>query len=311
MSQPPYSGPPYGEQPSSGQPYQGQPPNQGGQPYPGQPYSGQPYPGQPNPDVPTSVPPGYPPTQPYPSGPDYTQPQYGQPQYGEQPQYGQPQYGQPQYGDQGYGAPGFPPPAPVKQKSRTLPIVLVSVAVVLVLCVGGGIAVALAAKNNNDKSTAATKNASSVKLVEPTTLGGRPKLTDAQFAGLADDLRNSFKQVPGATTTVGSLYGTIAKRDIVMLAAAQAPIDDPAEKLNQTFYGAGIGGLKISDIVSAPTGTLGGTAKCGSAKTATVDMAICNWADEGSLGMMIWYYKSVSQAKAEFPALRAQIEKKS
>jgi hypothetical protein len=286
------------------------------------------------------VPPGYPPTQPYPSGPEYgqpqygeqpqygqpqygEQPQYGQPQYGEQPQYGQPQYGQPQYGqpqygDQGYGAPGFPPPTPVKKKSQTLPIVLVSVAVVLVLCVGGSIAIALAAKNNNDKSTAnntqttvPTKNASSVKILEPKTLGGRPKLTDAQFAGLADELRSSFKQVPGATTTVGSLYGTIAKRNIVILAAAQAPIANPAQMLDQIFSGAGLSGQKISNIVSAPTGTLGGTAKCGSAVAEAVDMAICSWADEGSLGMMIWRFNSVSKAKAEFPALRAQIEKKS
>jgi hypothetical protein len=348
MSQPPYSGPPYGEQPSSGQPYQGQPPYQGGQqPYPGQQYPGQqPYSGPPNPDVPTSVPPGYPPTQAYPSAPDYgqpqhgqpqygqpqyDQPQYGQPQYGDQPQYGQPQYGQPQYGDQGYGAPGFPPPTPVKKKSRALPIVLISVAVVLVLCVGGSIAIALAAKNNNDKkdtastsdttvptvptdgatTAPATKNASSVKIVEPKTLGGRPKLTDAQFAGVASELKSSLKSVPGATTTVGSLYGSIAKRNIVIVAAAKAPINDPDEELNQTFYGAGIGGLKISGITSAPTGSLGGTAKCGSAKAESVDMAICSWADDGSLGMMIFYFKSVTKAKAEFPALRAQIEQKS
>ncbi len=338
MSQPPYPGPPYGEQPSSGQPYQGQPPYQGGQPNPGQQYPGQqPYPGQPNPDVPTSVPPGYPPTQSYPAAPDYGQPQYGQPQYGEQPQYGQPQYGdqaqygQPQYGDQGYGAPGFPPPTPVKKKSKALPIILISVAVVLVLCVGGSIAIALAAKNSDktkDKVTSsdttvptvptdgattapATKNASSVKIVEPKTLGGRPKLTDAQFASVATELKSSLKSVPGATTTVGSLYGSIEKKNIVIVAAAQAPIDDPDEELNQTFYGAGIGGLKISGIVAAPTGSLGGTAKCGSAKADTVNMAICSWADDGSLGMMIFYFKSVSKAKAEFPALRAQVEQKS
>ena len=289
------------------------------------------------------MPPGYPPTQPYPSGPDYGQPQYGQPQYGEQPQYGQPQYGQPQYGeqpqygqpqygqpqygqpqygDQGYGAPGFPPPAPVKKKSHTLSIVLVSVAVVLVLCVGGSIAIALAAKNNNDKSTAnnsqttvptatTTKNASSVKILEPKTLGGRPKLTDAQFASLAEELRSSFKQVPGATTTVGSLYGTVAKRNIVILAAAAAPIANPTEMLDQIFSGAGLSGQKINNIVSAPTGALGGAAKCGSAEAESVDMAICSWADNGSLGMMIWRFNSVSKAKAEFPALRAQIEKKS
>ena len=45
--------------------------------------------------------------------------------------------------------------------------------------------------------------------------------------------------------------------------------------------------------------------------TSGINLAVCSWADEGSSGMLIFYYKSVSKAKAEFPALRAQIEKKS
>ena len=342
--QPPYSGPPYNGQPSSGQPY-GQPSS--GQPYPGQPYQGQPpYPGQPNPDVPTSVPPGYPPTQAYPTSgqPDYGQqpPPYGQPQqppYGASP-YGQqefgqppaPQYGQPDYAQPGYGQPGFPPPAPPK-KSKAMPIILTSIAIVLVLCVGGVAALYMVGKNKvddiNDQiagSTATptatggttapneqppTKAAATVQIVEPKTLGGRPKLTDPQFADVAKQLQSSLKAVPGATNSVGALYGTVAKQDIVIVAAAEAPIDDPATELSQTFYGAGIGGLKISNITEAPTGTLGGSAKCGSATTSGIDMAICSWADDGSLGMVIWYFKSVSKAKAEFPKLRAQIEKKS
>jgi hypothetical protein len=337
MSQPPYG------QPYSGDPNQGQQPPYGQQPYGQQPY-GQPYQGQPNPDVPTSVPPqpGYPPTSAYPTSgqPEYGQPQYGQPEYG-QPQYGQPEYGQPQppqygqpeYGQPGYGQPGFPPPTPPKKKSKALPIILISIGVVLVLCIGGSIAIYMAAKNKvddvkaqvdsavsalptdpstGDPTTApATKNAASVKITEPKTLNGRPKLTDDQFAGVAEELQSSLKSVPGATNSVGALYGTVAKRNIVIVAAAEAPIDDPAKELEQTFYGAGIGGLQIKNITSASTGSLGGTAKCGSASTSGVDMAICSWADDGSLGMMIWYFKSVSKAKAEFPKLRAAVETKS
>jgi hypothetical protein len=333
MSQPPY-GQPYPSDPNQGQPQYGQ-----------QPYQGQPYQGQPNPDVPTSVPPqpGYPPTTSYPTSgqpgygqpeqPQYGQPEYGQPQYG-QPEYGQPQapqYGQPEYGQPQYGQPGFPPPAPPKKKSKALPIVLISVGVVLVLCIGGSIAIYMAAKNKvddvkaqvdsavsalptdpstADPTTAPPKATSSVKITEPKTLNGRPKLTDDQFAGVAEELQSSLKSVPGATTSVGALYGTVAKRNIVIVAAAKAPIDDPAKELDQTFYGAGIGGLQIKNITSASTGSLGGTAKCGSASTSGVDMAICSWADDGSLGMMIWYFKSVSKAKAEFPKLRAQVESK-
>jgi hypothetical protein len=349
--QPPFSGQPYNGQPSSGQPYQGQPPYGGQQPqyppYGGQPNPDVPSsvpPGYPPTQAyPASGQPAYgqqPPPEYGQQPPQYgAQPEYGQqpPQYGAQPEYGQqpPQYGaQPEYGQPGYGQqPGFPPPTPPKKKTRALPIVLVAVAVVLVLCVGGSIAVYMFASNTKDKiddaisdlptatptatstaSPGATTEAppsSTIKISEPKSLGGRPKLTDAQFAGIAKELQSGLQSVPGATGSVGALYGTVAKQDIVVVAAAEAPIADPEKELDQAFYGAGIGGLKITNISNAPTGALGGTAKCGKSEESGLDMAICTWADDGSLGMLIWFNKSVTKAKAEFPTLRAQIEKKS
>lgn len=323
MSQPPQ--PPYAGEPYPGQPYPGQP-SQGEQ-HPGQTYGQPPY-GQPNPDMPTSVPPqpGYPPTTAFPpSGqPDHTQPQYGQPQYG-QPQYGQPQYGQPQYGQQGFVQPGFPPATPPKKSSKVLPIVLVSIAIVLVLCVGGVAAFYMIGKAKVDELNAQatdptapaggtagpTKAVATVEIVEPTTLGGRPRLTDAQFAEVAEALESSLKEVPGATDTVGALYGSVAKQNIVIVAAAEAPIPDPSRELNEAFASASGGGLKIEDISAASTGSLGGVAKCGSASASGLDMAICSWADDGSLGMIMWYFKSAAEVEAEFPKLRAEIEKKS
>ena len=327
MSQPPYSGPPYG-QPSSGQPYPGQQPPYGqppyGQPQYEQPQYGQQYPGQPNPDVP--------PTQAYP--PEYGQPQYGQPQYG-QPEYGQPQYGQPEYGQQPYGQPGYPPPIPPKPKSRTLPIVLTIIGIVLVLCVGGGTAVALVVKNQDKKNAADTSptgtptqttdeptpdqtdettppaQTTKFTIAAPKTLGGRPKLNDDSLTGVTDALKSALGQVPGATNSVGALYGTISKKDIVVLAAAEAQIDDPDTMLDLLFSSASSGGDKVTNVTSAPTGSLGGAAKCGKATDTGTNMALCTWADKGSLGMLIWYDKSVAKAKAEFPRLRAQVEKQS
>jgi hypothetical protein len=349
MSQPPYPGQPYPEQPYSGQPNPGQP--NPGQPYPnqpyGQPYQGQPNPDvptsvPPQPGYPAPEPaygqpdygqPGYPPQpgygQPGSGQPEYGQPGYGQPEYG-QPGYAQqPGYGQPGYGQPGYGQPGFPPPVPPK-KSRALPIVLISIAVVLVLCVGGSVAIFLAGKNKVDDAvqslatpTAAaptddpsagatpTKAASNITITEPKTLGGRPKLTDAQFAGLADLLKESLSTVPDVGTTVGALYGRVAQQDIVAVAAGEAPISDPDEELSDTFLDSGTSGVKLSGITSVSTGSFGGTAKCGNATASGVKLAMCAWADNGSVGSIMWYFKTASQVKSQFPALRAQIEKSS
>ncbi|GAB1693775.1 hypothetical protein [Krasilnikovia sp. M28-CT-15] len=320
MSQPPtppFSGQPYPEQPYQGQqPYPGQPypvqptpgqPPPGQPPYAGQPYPGPGYPGQPNPDVPTSVPPqpGFPSSAPpYVGQPGFTAPEFTQP--------------------------GYPAPQP-PTKSRALPIVLVSLAVILVLCVGGGTAVFLAARNNADKftedktsstagpttepttDTVPTDEPSSqapqvtISIIEPKRVGGRPKLTDAQFAGVVKDLKKALAKLPGATATVGALYGTPAKRDVIMVMGAAAPVEEPQKELDSSFLSAGVNGLKISGLAKVDPGPLGGVAKCG----RTEDSAICGWADSGSVGWIIWYFKSVSKAKAEFPKLRAEVEKKS
>ncbi|WP_127506710.1 hypothetical protein [Actinoplanes solisilvae] len=274
MSQPPYPGPPYPDDPTAGQPYPGapEPPPTAAYPPPGQPGYGQP-------------------TQPVHG--DYTPPQYG-------------------------AAPGYgtPPPQP-PQKSRTVPIVLLSIAIVLVLCVGGVAAILIIGKNEADKEDRATAGTSAapapvstVTLTEPATLGGREKLTSPSFAALAEQLKSGLASTPNATKTIGAIYGDVAAQDIVILSAAEAPIRDPQGELESTFYGAGIGGLKIDNITTASTGALGGAAKCGSSATSGIEMAICTWADEGSKGMFMWFDVSVAKAKAEFPKLRAEVEKK-
>jgi flagellar basal body-associated protein FliL len=326
MSQPPQ--PPYSGQPND--PYSGQP---GQPPYPGQPYSG-----QPNPDVPTSVPPqpGYPPTTAYqaPGQPDYAQPQA--PQFGQPAQYGQPDYAQPGYGQPGYGQPGYPPVLPQPQKkSKALPIILVTIAIVLVLCVGGVTALYIAGKGKVDEvkkaidtaasatptvpsdtgtpeaTTPTTAPASTVKIVEPKTLGGRSKVTDASLTATTKTMKSALlDEYTDATSSFGGFYGVPAKRNLVMALAVAAPIPDPEREVTKNFAGMGVSGSEIKNVTTVSTGSLGGTAKCGSAVNSGINLAVCSWADEGSSGMLVWYYKSVSKAKAEFPALRAQIEKK-
>ena len=349
MSQPPYSGPPYPEQPNQGQPYSGQPwsgqPNPdvptSVPPQPGYPSYGQ-QPGHPSPGEPQQPYYGQPVSgQPVSGQPVSGQPQYGQPPYGQtQPLYGRPQSesGQPQQGQNQYGQPTYPQPdqagafpsPPPKKKSKALPIALISVAVFLVLCVGGGTAVFIATRKTADKVNEALQSpgptqpgtsqstgeatkapTSTITVVEPKTLGGRPKLTDPQFAPLAAQLKTGLSDVPGETNTVGTLYGSVAKRNIVVVAAAAAPIDDPKKELDNEFTSAGFSGLAISDITTVNPGPLGGAAKCGKANQEDVTMAICTWADDGSIGMMIFFFQSVSKVKTEFATLRGQVEKKS
>ena len=93
------------------------------------------------------------------------------------------------------------------------------------------------------------------------------------------------------------------------MAAAEAEVDDPAAALSGTFAGAGLSGLKVTGIQTIDPGPLGGAATCGKANEADIDIVMCGWADEGSIGWVMWYFESASKAKAEFAKLRGQIEK--
>jgi hypothetical protein len=255
-----------------------------------------PHPGEPNPS-------GYPPPQP----PQYGQPQqpppYGQPP--QQPQYGQ-EYGQqPQFGapppPQGFG--GFPPaPLPPKRKSRVLPIVLISLGIVAVLCIGGFTAIYLVGKNAIDDAAAVT-------ITEPATLGGRPKLESQEFAAITADMEKSLAEYPGAESSFGAIYGAPEKQDMVAALATKAVIANPQKELDASFETFGKD-APVSGLTKADTGTLGGVAQCGTSSVSGIDVAVCGWADEGSVGMVMWFFKKAPDVQAEFPKVRAEIESK-
>ncbi|BEL11981.1 hypothetical protein Q0Z83_101720 [Actinoplanes sichuanensis] len=272
-----------------------------GQPQPPQ------YPHQPDPTRPYSAPPAYDPNQPY----------------GASPQYGPPGY-----------PPPFPPPQPPRKSTNT-PIVIGVVALFLVLCVGVVTSLYLIGKNasdaddlvdaSGDKRTEATAEATAeptieattqapratIKITEPAKLGGRPKLTGAEFEGITEEFRAEIASDPTAGDSFGAFYGDPTKENIVIAVAVETEVPLPGVALGGIFNGIGSGGLKVTNLTEASTGKFGGAAKCGDADGDGVPVAICSWADEGSIGMIMWHSKKAKQIKAEFPKLRAQIETRS
>ncbi|MEU3456028.1 hypothetical protein ABZ671_20895 [Micromonospora sp. NPDC006766] len=242
----------------------------------------------------------YPPPQEQPGG--YQPPQ--QPQYGgDYPQTPQQPGGYPQAGQPGFGAPAGPPP---KKKSNVGKILLIILAVVVVLCVGGGTAIYFATKDTVKEVVDATKT----RLVEPETLGGRPKATDPNLQAAASELKTEINGVvPGATSVIGGIYGDPAKEDLVLIAGASGLLADPKKELDDAVDGMS-SGLGIKELKPVDAGPLGGEAKCGDGDAGGVQLGVCVWADRGSLGMIVIYFKSGADLKPQFVALRGEIEKK-
>ncbi|MEU5934959.1 hypothetical protein [Micromonospora sp. NPDC047187] len=279
MSQPPANpyGPPHDSPDPSQQP--GQQP--GGWPPPQQ--QGQPQ--QPGGFPPAQ--PGFPPAQPGfpPAQPGFPPAQPGQP-----------------YGDPNLA--GGPPPA---KKSNVGKIVLIVLAVVLVLCVGGAAITWLVVKDD----VGAVVDASKTRVVAPATLADRPKLTNPELLTAAEQAVAGMKTAAGnETSTVAAFYGDPTKQDLVMIAGVSGLLSDPKKELDAYVDGLSKQ-LTVDKMTAVDAGPLGGEARCGDGKADTVPLGICVWADRGSLGMVVMYFKSADQAKAEFITIRGQVEQQS
>lgn len=270
---------------------------QGGQP---------PYPPSGQPQYPQGGQPPYPPSgQPYPQGGQPPYPPGGQPPYVPAGGVGQP-YGYQQGGYPGAMPPGGFPPMPPK-KSPILKIALISIAAIVVLCGGILVAGVLLTK----KKVADVVDAAKTTVVEPTTLGGRPKITEPALANIMVALSDKMSEIPGATGSVGAIYGDPAQQDLVMVAAASSLSGTPQSKFDQFVSGMDEGGFASADMKDTEPGPLGGIAKCGDGSPGGTSMAICIWSDNGSVGMIAMLLKSVPDLEKEFVDMRGQIEQHS
>jgi hypothetical protein len=292
MSQPPYPPQqpqePYGQPPPGGS--YGQPASGGSY---GQPTSGGAY-GQPTSGG------AYPP----PADPSYPPPGGAVPPPGGG--------GYPPPGGGGYPPPGgggYPPPGggePPKKKSSALKIVLIVVAVVAVLCAAGIGATFFFAKDK----VAEIADGAKITVAAPATLGGREKITDPTIAAAAEEMDKELGNIAGATSSVGAMYGDVAKQDIVMVAAASTVSGSAQARFDEFTKGMATGGMKADNLTDTDPGPLGGIAKCGDTVQDQVKMAICVWSDNGSTGMFAMLFKTKAELQKEFVTLRGEVEKK-
>ena len=70
----------------------------------------------------------------------------------------------------------------------------------------------------------------------------------------------------------------------------------------------GAGG--VSNLRSVRTDGQDGVAQCGSSTSDNTPMAVCGWADRGSLAIVLFANRDVTSSAALFPQIRAAMEPK-
>ncbi|GAA0434525.1 hypothetical protein Aca07nite_00510 [Actinoplanes capillaceus] len=255
-----------------------------------------------------------PPGEPLPPPVDpYETPQHTAPLY-EQPDFGRPTYAQPGHSQPGFGQPGLPaaPPQPQPQgQSRTVAITLLSAAIALVVLVGGGIVFYLVGEKlfQNEKASPGPSEMAKadISIREPSTLNGHSKIEAQELSSLTADLAKELEGYPGAANAFGAFYGSLADKKMVAVLAAEVDIDDPQRMLD-TMFQSFSGENQLTQVSAVSTGSLGGVAQCGNSVIGKEDVAICGWADEGSVGMFLHFYVTAVDVKGDFPDMRAEIE---
>ncbi|MFD6566363.1 hypothetical protein [Micromonospora profundi] len=229
--------------------------------------------------------------------------QPGPPQsFGPAPQgFGPAQPGQP------YGYPNIavgPPP----KRSNVGTIVVIALAAVLVLCLGGAAVTWFVARDGAGDAGEVVE-ASRTEVVAPDTLAGRPKYTEPDLRNVVDATVNSIRpSVQNETGAVGEFYGEPILRDFIQVAAVSGLVADPQKKLDDGV--SWLPQLALTGLTATEPGPLGGDARCGNGWTNGVPIGVCLWADGGSVGVVVMYYRSAEQVIAEFVGIRGQIEKR-
>ncbi|GII28887.1 hypothetical protein [Planotetraspora mira] len=238
------------------------------------------------------------------SHPPFARPD-GPPEYlgsGQPPYPGYPGSGQPPY--PGYPQPSAPPPKK-RNVGKIATIGLAALGAVL-----GSTVVNYALKDHTEK-TNAVQSGIRTHVVEPATLGGRPKIVDADLRAVSDQVvATAKKAAPGATGTISAFYGDPAKQDMVMILGVSAHVPSPEKAAGQLVSGMGSGGVKVTNVKSVQPGPLGGAANCGDATIENIPTGVCTWADGNTMGMIVIYFKSGDQTGTELVKLRSEIEQR-
>jgi hypothetical protein len=147
-------------------------------------------------------------------------------------------------------------------------------------------------------------------LSTPATLAGLTldKASDANQT--ADYLRTAVAADTSLDSSVGAVYRDPAAKDrSVLFFGGTASIDSPAEQLDRTLTAlltdqSG----DASDLHALPAGSLGGVLKCGTSAGEGGPMAVCGWADNGSLAVALFPGRTVDSAADLLRQMRSGIQ---
>ena len=137
------------------------------------------------------------------------------------------------------------------------------------------------------------------------------RLDDSDRArSTADYLRTTLSAGLSLDRTVAGVYADPAgPARSVILVGGTATLRDPERELEAAFRLLTDGG-DVDTPHPVPAGELGGVMKCGTSRDADVAMAVCGWADHGTVVIAMFPGRPVDESADLLRGLRADIQQR-
>lgn len=128
----------------------------------------------------------------------------------------------------------------------------------------------------------------------------------------ADYLRSAFAARIDLDKSVGAIYSDPANsRRSVLLFGGTTLLWSPERDLDRLFDVVSDDTGSVAGLREVAAGELGGVMKCGTTKTGDGDLAVCGWADHGSVAIGMFPGRQPADAGALLRDLRGAVQHRS
>jgi hypothetical protein len=148
-------------------------------------------------------------------------------------------------------------------------------------------------------------------LSTPDRIAGLERDDREAAVATAEYLRNALAADVDLNDSVGAVYADPANAGrSVLVFGGTALLWRPEENLDKAFDLLSDESGKVEGIRSISPGDLGGVAKCGATGSQDGDMAVCGWADHGSIAIVMFPGRQVDESGQLLVSIRQEIQRR-
>ncbi|MEU0560967.1 hypothetical protein [Dactylosporangium sp. NPDC006015] len=153
---------------------------------------------------------------------------------------------------------------------------------------------------------------SDTKVSTPTQIGSYTLFSTDEAAQASEYVRDAIVTEVSLDDSLGAIYREPngSETRTVILVAGTGRIWKPERSLDGAFKAVAGADTAIRGVHDVDAGDLGGVARCGEIDDKDGVIAVCGWADNGSLGVVVLPGSKAADAEKALSTIRPAVEKR-